>query len=90
MAHFTTTFDRIVALSEAEQRLLSQESLSDADQRRFRDIRAELAQLWTERRAELVFELHGPPRITGNAQPVDRRRIAAYGIAPLPSGGTHD
>lgn len=89
MTHSTTTFARIVALSEAEQRLLSKEYLTDAERQQFRDIRASLAKLWPQRRAELVFAVSGPPRLISAPDPRDHRKIA-YGIAPLPSGGAYD
>lgn len=93
MSHSITTFQRIVALYDEERQLLdkySHEYLTEAEQARFADIRANLAKLWPQRRADLVFEADGPPRITGNAQPLDRRRMTAYGIAPLPNGGAYD
>jgi hypothetical protein len=82
----STTLDRIVELSLAEQRLLNQTEWSDADHARCADIQASLAQLWTERRAELVFDHAGPPRIVSAPDPRSQRQIAR-GMPPLPRGG---
>ncbi len=86
---YTTTLEHIVTLSEAEQQLLNQEDWSDADRRQFDEIRTSLAALWTQRRAELVFQVAGPPRLVSapdpRSQPAVRR--FAVGIAPLPRGG---
>lgn len=88
MSH-CTTLDRIVALSEAEQTLLNKTEWSDADREQCADIQAALAHLWPKRRAELVFERAGPPRMISAPDPRSQpqvRRLAA-GIQPLPHAG---
>jgi len=88
VAHSTTTFTRIVELYDAAGALLSKDDfLTEAEQARFADIRAELDQLWPKRRAELVFQIDGPPRLVSAPDEHARRRQIAHGIAPLPSGG---
>lgn len=85
-----STLDHIIALSEAEQQLLAKgDYLTDDEQRAFADIRAGLAQLWPQRRAELVFAQHGPPRLVSAPDPRSQPQVRrfAHGIAPLPRGG---
>lgn len=82
----STTLARIVELSHAEQQLLNQTEWSAADHARCADIQASLAQLWPKRRAELVFERAGPPRLVSAPDPRSQRQIAR-GMPPLPSGG---
>lgn len=88
MSHSTTTLDRIVRLYDQARQLLDrEEGLSADDQQRFREIRAELDQrLWPERRAELVRQVAGPPRLVGGGGERDQQRAIAHGIAPLPGG----
>jgi hypothetical protein len=85
--HSTTTFTRIVELYDASVQLLAKDDfLTEAEQQRFADIRNELDQLWTHRRAELVFQINGPPRLISAPDDGARKRHIAHGIAPLPSG----
>lgn len=89
MAHSTTTFRRIVCLYDEARALLDKRSndwLTDDDQARFAQIREQLDRLWTHRRAELVFQVNGPPRMVSAPDPRRRAQIAR-GIAPLPAGG---
>jgi hypothetical protein len=88
MAH-STTLTRIVELSLAEQQLLGQTEWSDADHSRCVEIQASLAQLWPKRRAELVFERAGPPRLISAPDPRSQPQVRrfAHGVQPLPSGG---
>lgn len=86
MSYCSTTFDRIVDLYDEAGRLLAHEYLTEAEQARFREIRVTLDRLWTHRRAELVFSIHGPPRSLGGGTEADQRRQFAHGIAPLPGG----
>lgn len=88
--HHSTTLGHIVALSEAEQQLLAKDDyLTEAEQRQFADIRAALAKLWPQRRAELVFERDGPPRMVSAPDPRSQKQVRrfAVGVQPLPSGG---
>jgi len=83
----TTTFDRIVHLYDQARMLLDkEEGLTEDEQRQFADIRDQLDRLWTHRRAELVFQVAGPPRMISAPDPSRRAQIAR-GIQPLPSGG---
>lgn len=83
----TTTFDRIVRLyGEAGQLLSQEDGLSEADQVRFAEIRDQLDGMWNTRRAELVFQVAGPPRMISAPDPRSQRQIAR-GIPPLPRGG---
>lgn len=86
MEHCTTTLDRINQLYAEEQRLQLQWELTPEDRARFRALHAELAQLWPQRRAEIVFQLHGAPRLISATDPRSQRQVAR-GIAPLPRGG---
>lgn len=92
MAHCTTTLKRIVSLYDQERQLLDRDEYdwqsSAAARQQFADIRADLEQYWRDRRAELVFLESGPPRRIGGGEPRDQKRQIAYGIAPLPGGGT--
>lgn len=83
-----STLDQIVVLSEAEQDLLNTPDWDAAERKQFDDIRAALAKLWTQRRAELTFNAAGPPRMVSAPDPrsVPQIRRFAHGIAPLPSG----
>lgn len=86
----STTMDKITALYARAGALLAHDGfLTEAEQREFADIRAELDQLWPKRRAELVFQVSGPPRCLGGGTERDQQRMRqiAYGIAPLPHGG---
>jgi len=86
--HSTTTFRRIVELYDVAGRLLAKEDgLTEAEQARFREIRDQLDQLWPKRRAELVFQIDGPPRLISAPDERARARHIAHGIAPLPGGG---
>jgi hypothetical protein len=90
MSNCTTTLDHIVTLSIAEVDLLSKgDSLTDEERAQFADIRAALLKLWPIRRAELVFEQHGPPRMVSAPDPRSQKQVRrfAVGIQPLPSGG---
>jgi hypothetical protein len=86
MSHSTTTLDHIVALSEEEQRLLNQTEWTTEDRAQCAEIQKALRKLWPIRRAELVFERNGPPRIISAPDPRSQKQIAR-GIAPLPQGG---
>ena len=82
--HSTTTFDRIIELYDAASHLLAKNDLlTAAEQRCFADIREELHQLWPKRRAELTFQIAGPPRMISAPDPRSQRQIAR-GIPPLP------
>lgn len=83
------TLDHIVTLSEAEQALLNTPDWTADDRKQFDEIRASLAHLWTQRRAELVFQHRGPPRLISAPDPRSQPQIRrfAHGIQPLPSGG---
>lgn len=88
MSHCTTTtFDRINELYAEERQLLDRWDLTAEERARFRALHAELEQLWPKRRAEIVFELHGAPRLISSPEPLDKRRRTAFGIAPLPMSG---
>jgi hypothetical protein len=79
-------FDRIVSLYDQASALLTcEDGLTDDEQKQFREIRATLDQLWDKRRAELVFQVAGPPRVVSAPDPRSQRQIAR-GIAPLPGG----
>jgi hypothetical protein len=56
---------------------------------RFKAIGAALDYLYEIRRAELVFEQHGPPRMISAPDPRSQKQVRrfAVGMAPLPSGG---
>jgi hypothetical protein len=88
--HSTTTFDRIVQLYDEERRLLDRAYDDDftADERqRLREIGSELMNTyWPLRRKEIVFQLHGTPRLISAPNPQDHKRVIAHGIAPLPNG----
>lgn len=89
MSIHCSTIERIVILSAAEQALLSGD-WSEEDRQACAEIQAELAALWPKRRAELVFEREGPPRLVSAPDPRSVRQVArgiAHGIQPLPSGG---
>lgn len=90
MAHSTTTtLEHIVTLSLAEQELLNKTEWSADDHRRCAEIHAALAKLWPIRRAEIVFQMHGPPRLISAPDPRSQPQVRrfAHGIQPLPSGG---
>lgn len=78
--------EQIVTLSEAEQQLLSKTEWTADDHQRCADIQNALVDLWPIRRAELVRERQGPPRIISAPDPRSVRQVAR-GIPPLPSGG---
>jgi hypothetical protein len=63
--------------------LLDKTQLTAAERAQFTEIRQALAKLWPARRAEQVFEAHGPPRLISSPEPLDRRRRIAFGIPPL-------
>lgn len=90
MSNCTTTLEQIVVLSEAEQQLLAKDDyLTSEEQVQFREIRDALAKLWPIRRAELVFEQDGPPRLVSAPDPRSQKQVArfAVGMQPLPQGG---
>ena len=91
MSHSTTTLDRIVHLYDQERTLLNHDLDDWQAAREVRticaDIRAKLDRLWHDRRAELTFQIAGPPRYLGGGGERDQKRQIAYGIQPLPSGG---
>jgi len=77
----TTTLEQIVRLSLAEQQLLNKDEWDADDHQHCRTIQATLAKLWTLRRAELVFERAGPPRMLSAPDPRSQpqvRRFAAH------------
>lgn len=91
MVH-SITFQRIVSLYDEARQLLDKRSddwLSDDDQARFQEIRDQLDGMWNKRRAELVFQTDGPPRMVSAPDPKSQPQIRrfAHGIAPLPQGG---
>lgn len=95
MERHSTTFRRIVNLYDEARQLLDKSGetwLTPDEQLRFKEIRAALDKLWTERRAEWVFAESGPPRTLGDNRPMphgrpSHPRLSAYGIAPLPHAG---
>lgn len=85
--HSTTTFQRIVVLYHEAGALLAKDDIwTKAERARYDAISLEIDQLWPRRRAELVLEVAGPPRIVSAPDPKSQRQVAR-GIAPLPSGG---
>lgn len=90
--HSTTTFRRIVGLYDEARQLLDKRNddwLTDDDQARFAEIRVSLDAMWSKRRAELVFQTKGSPRMVSAPDPRSQPQVKrfAHGIAPLPSGG---
>ena len=61
--------------------------VTDADRARFKAIGAALEELYELRRAELVFERCGPPRMISAPDPRSQPQVKRFaaGIAPLPS-----
>lgn len=83
MAHSTTTFGRICALYAEQQDIAAKDSLDRTgdDLARLLEIDAELPRLWEKERQARCAATSGPPRLIGNAAPLDRRRIAnALGV----------
>lgn len=86
MGH-STTLGRIITLSDQYLRLLNSRDpgdfLTDDEQWQCIEIRRALDQLWPARRAALVFERCGPPRMISAPDPRSHNQVAR-GIAPLP------
>lgn len=80
----STTLAEIVRLSEAEQQLLNKAEWETDDHRRCAAIQATLVKLWRERRAELVFERAGPPRMLSAPDPRSQPQVRRFALA---SGG---
>lgn len=90
----TNTLARIIQLEDEYVRRTSTAEWDDENRWRCIEIRRTLDAMWDKRRAELVFEQHGPPRMISAPDPRSQpqiRRFAhgaiAHGIPPLPSGG---
>ncbi len=87
----STTLARILQLEDEYLRRSSTAELDDADRWRCIEIRRIVDSLWPQRRAEIAFEQHGPPRLISAPDPTSRRavvRAIAYGIQPLPMPAT--
>jgi hypothetical protein len=87
----TNTLDRILQLEDEYLQRSSTAELDDEDRWRCIEIRRIVDSLWPKRRAELVYERHGPPLMISAPDPSSCRavmRAIAHGIAPLPMPAT--
>lgn len=83
----TNTFRRIVELYHAAGALLAKDAYwTESERARYDDIQAEIDQLWPRRRAELVMQVAGAPRLISAPDPRSQRQVAR-GIAPLTMPG---
>jgi len=83
----TNTLARILQLEDEYIHRISAVEWDDENRWRCIEIRRAVESLWPKRRAELVFHVHGSPRIVSVPDERARRNLTAHGIAPLPSGG---
>lgn len=78
MSNSTTVLEQIVTLSEAEQQLLNKDEWDTGDHRRCADIQATLVKLWVRRRAELVYQRAGPPRLLSAPDPRSQPQVRRF------------